>query len=349
MTSLSADQAMLTSRQTSLRTIAEATDGLAIVNNNDLAKGLRRVVDDLSSYYLLGYYSTGKLDGKFHSINVRVTRPGVQVRARRGFLALTPAGAARLGTSGVPAAGSAEAAAAAEAHAVESAIEPLAGYARDVPMRLQVAAGWKSADAASAVVWVTGEIGSAAVVGDSWSEGFDATATLTTTGDATVATGRVTVLRGQRTFRVALTSSQPIAAGTYQLRVGARAGPASIPSRDTARVEIPAAPASVGALYLRRGPSTGNREVPTADLRFRRSEQVKVEVPFASTDAPGARLLDRTGKLLAVPVAASVREDADGSRWATAQLALAPLAPGDYVIELSSGTQRMLSSFRIVP
>jgi hypothetical protein len=159
----------------------------------------------------------------------------------------------------------------------------------------------------------------------------------------------VTVLRGQRTFRVALTSSQPIVAGTYQLRVGARAGPASIPSRDTARVEIPAAPASVGALYIRRGPATGNREVPTADLRFRRSEQVKVEVPFASADAPSARLLDRTGKLLAVPVTAAVRDDADGSRWATAQLALAPLAPGDYVIELSSGAQRMLSSFRIVP
>jgi hypothetical protein len=62
-----------------------------------------------------------------------------------------------------------------------------------------------------------------------------------------------------------------------------------------------------------------------------------------------ARLLDRTGKALNVPVSAAVRTDADGSRWRTAQLALAPLAPGDYVVEMSSGADRSISAFRIVP
>jgi hypothetical protein len=70
----------------SLRMLADATDGLAIVGSNDIAGGLKRVVADLTSYYLLGYYSNAKLDGKFHSITVRVKRPGVQVRARRGYL-----------------------------------------------------------------------------------------------------------------------------------------------------------------------------------------------------------------------------------------------------------------------
>ena len=80
----SVDANLLRTRLESLRTLAEATDGIAVVNSNDLAGGLKRVVDDLSSYYLIGYYSSGKLDGKFHPISVRVKRPGVRVRARRG-------------------------------------------------------------------------------------------------------------------------------------------------------------------------------------------------------------------------------------------------------------------------
>jgi VWFA-related protein len=348
---LAVDAAMLRQRGEALRTLASATDGTAIITN-DIATALRRVVDDLSSYYLFGYYSTGKLDGTFHAITVRVKRPGVQVRARRGYLAATPAtesAAARLAATASSSTTELEPAAAAEARAMEAAIAPLSGYARDVPMRLQVAAGWKPGDTASAAMWVVGELGGVALVGDLWKEGFDATAMLTTQADATVASGRVTVARGARTFRLALTPSQALSPGEYVLRVGARAGPASIPSRDTLRVAIPPAPDSVGAIFLRRGPTTGNKDMPTADLRFRRNERVSVEVPTASSDAVTARLLDRTGKPLAVAVAAALREDEDGSRWRTAQLALAPLAPGDYVIDLASGEQRMLSAFRVIP
>ena len=85
------DSQLLQARANSLRDLAVATDGLAIVGTNNLEAGFKRVTDDLSSYYLLGYYSTGKLDGRFHSIRVRVKRPGVQVRARRGYLAPTVA------------------------------------------------------------------------------------------------------------------------------------------------------------------------------------------------------------------------------------------------------------------
>ncbi len=351
----SVDVGLLRSRLNSLQTLAEATDGLAIVNSNELDKGFRRIVDDLSSYYLLGYYSTGKLDGKFHSITVRVKRPGVRVRARRGYLAATAA-TANLSARGAGAGGVGKsvetpeaAAAAAATHAVEAAISPLAGYAREMPLRVQMTAGWKPGDAASAAMWVVGELGSAAVVGNEWTEGFEVTATLTNSSDAASATGRATVARNVRTFKDALAPSQPLAAGDHTLSISARAGSSSIPARETIHVSIPDTPASVGALYQRRGISTGNKDTPTADLRFRRSEQIHVEIPAASPDPVTARLLDRTGKLLAVPVTAAVRDDPDGSRWATAQLALAPLATGDYVIELSSGGQRTLSGFRVVP
>ena len=84
------DRAMLNKRIDTLRTLAENTDGVAVVNTNNLNRGMQRIADDLSSYYLLGYYSTNtKLDGQFRRITVRVRRPGVEVRARRGYRAAT--------------------------------------------------------------------------------------------------------------------------------------------------------------------------------------------------------------------------------------------------------------------
>ena len=75
----------------SLQEIALETDGIALVNSNDLTKQMRRMADDLTSYYLIGYYSSNsKLDGKFRAIKVRSTRPGIEIRARRGYSAATP-------------------------------------------------------------------------------------------------------------------------------------------------------------------------------------------------------------------------------------------------------------------
>jgi hypothetical protein len=99
---------------------------------------------------------------------------------------------------------------------------------------------------------------------------------------------------------------------------------------------------------MRRGPSSGNKDLPTADLRYRRSDRLHVEVPSAAAMAT-ARLLDRTGKPFPVPVASTMRDDADGSRWASAEVALAPLAPGDYLVEVSADATRTLVPFRLVP
>jgi VWFA-related protein len=88
--SLAADYAQLRNRTESLHTLAINTDGIALVNSNDLRKQIRRVADDLTSYYLMAYYSTnGKLDGRFRNIKVRAKRPGVEVRSRKGYRAAT--------------------------------------------------------------------------------------------------------------------------------------------------------------------------------------------------------------------------------------------------------------------
>jgi VWFA-related protein len=87
--SIKTSQQFLNQSLDSLRDLANNTDGRAIVNRNDLAEGMKQIVRDSSSYYLVGYTSQAPTDGKFHEIRVRVKRPGVQVRARKGFWAFT--------------------------------------------------------------------------------------------------------------------------------------------------------------------------------------------------------------------------------------------------------------------
>jgi len=337
---LAVDAAMLRQRATTLRTIAEATDGLAMVNNNDLAGSFQKIVADLTSYYLLGYYSTGKLDGRFHSIAVRVKRPGVHVRARRGYLAATPAAAAR--TARAAAADAAPSPETAHALAIESVLTPLTAFARETSLRLRAAAGWTAADRAR--VWVVGELGLA----DTWKAGAEADVQLTKEGE-TLATAHAVVPPGTRTFKVALVPSKAMAAGDYTVSVRTRATSMMATSSDMVPLALPAAPQALGSILVRRGPFTGLKEVPTADLRFRRSEQMRVEIPAAGDVQPSARLLDRTGKPMPVPLTPGVREDADGSRWHTAQVPLVPLAPGDYIVEIAAGDTRTLTAFRVVP
>ncbi|MDR1989227.1 MAG: VWA domain-containing protein, partial [Acidobacteriaceae bacterium] len=74
--------------QDSLRTLSEETGGFAAVNRNDTREAFDRIVRDNSSYYVLAYYpASNRRDGKLHKIEVKTTRPGLTVRARRGYVA----------------------------------------------------------------------------------------------------------------------------------------------------------------------------------------------------------------------------------------------------------------------
>jgi VWFA-related protein len=75
-------------RRMSLSMLADATGGFSLVNSNNFKTAFDRIVRENSTYYVLGFTSTNeKRDGLHRSLRVRVTRPGLQVRAREGYVA----------------------------------------------------------------------------------------------------------------------------------------------------------------------------------------------------------------------------------------------------------------------
>lgn len=72
-----------------LRSTAEGTGGRAFVNTNDIRGAIRAAADDARMTYLLGYSPTDDAwDGRFHRIEVKVRRPGLEVRHRHGYFAV---------------------------------------------------------------------------------------------------------------------------------------------------------------------------------------------------------------------------------------------------------------------
>jgi VWFA-related protein len=70
--------------------LALDTGGFVVKNSNDLSGGIAKVAAESRTYYLIGYNSSDvRRDGKFRKIKVNLTtkRPGLKVRARRGYYA----------------------------------------------------------------------------------------------------------------------------------------------------------------------------------------------------------------------------------------------------------------------
>ncbi|HEX6126723.1 MAG TPA: VWA domain-containing protein [Pyrinomonadaceae bacterium] len=78
--------------QEGLRYLARQTGGISITNNNDLSSGIRRILDD-QSYYLIGYEpDEATFDPKirrFNRLEIKVKRPGTNVRYRSGFFGIS--------------------------------------------------------------------------------------------------------------------------------------------------------------------------------------------------------------------------------------------------------------------
>jgi VWFA-related protein len=349
--SLSTDQSILRGRLDSLQTLAGATDGVAIINSNDFAKNLRRISDDLSSYYLLGYYSTNpKHDGKFRKITVRVKRPGVEVRARRGYLALTEAEVKAMDAANAPPADPA-------ALAVESALNALDRGRPERVILLRGAWMWPGPGQAgrTAVPVVVVELDATAARQPGWAAGGHLVASILDPDGHTLVSSTATLSSAARSCLVRF-PDVALPPGDYFARVNATWS--VLTATEQVRIRIPDASASAAAglgdpIVFRRGPFTGPAFQPTADLRFRRAERIRVELPLPpGVDSVTAQLLDRKGQPLPIPATTARRED-EGRPVAVAEFTLAPLAQGDYVIELAvrrgDKTEKVLTAIRIVP
>ena len=71
-----------------LRTVADNTGGRAVVDTNEFDTGVKGILAENASYYLLGYQPRDqRFDGKVRRLEVKVNRPDVEVRTRSSYKA----------------------------------------------------------------------------------------------------------------------------------------------------------------------------------------------------------------------------------------------------------------------
>ena len=348
-----------------LRTLAEETDGRAIVNQNEVGPGLRQMVRDSSTYYLIGYNSTqAPSDGEFHEIKVRVKRDGIRVRARKGYWALTADDVARVSAAALDPGPPSEV-----EEALGAIVEPRrgrfvrtwVGSARGDEGGTRVTFVWE------AVPLVPGErreeLGRVALTasndaGDPYYRGRipDAAGGASArdsgasrqSGPSSPSSGRVTfdVAPGQMHMIIAVEG----ATGDVLDRESTETTIVDFTGTDVA-FSTPAIFRAGTELEMRR--LVGDLDaVPTAGRTFRRTERVlirfEVYAPGSTVPTVTARLLNRSGSSMSdIPV----QPPAPGQPTQI-DLALARLAPGEYLVELSATAgdeyAKELIAFRVV-
>jgi VWFA-related protein len=317
-------------RLDALRTLAESTDGAAIVNTNDIRTPLRRFAADVGAYYLLGYYSTNtNHDGRFRRIEVKVTKPGVRVAARSGYMALTAALAKAADSPPPPRIGTT---------AVEDALGALGRLRPDAELFTY---GVARPDHLAVVVELPGTQAAQA----RWVKGADVHVTIA--GETEVGgRGRIEPPGRSTLIRVPIGGS-PTGPWRLNVRLGAGAGRVE----DLLEISAPSdGPVGQPILFRGRPPAT-SPVLPAADLKFSRADRLHIEWPLtAPLDRRDARVLGRNGQPLALTVPITERLQ-DGATMLVADFSLAPLSAGDYLLELAttrgSRTDRSLVAFQV--
>ena len=359
------DAASLRMTQDTLRILADETDGRAIVNQNDLDKGLRQIVSDSSVYYLIGYNSSqAPQDGKFHEIKVKVKRSGVQVRHRKGYWALTAEETARALAPAAPEPPkefeTALASITPRPAAQASSIRTWIGTARGENGKTRVTFVWEPAppppgvrrdEAARVSVTAMAPDGSAYFRGR--------VPDVTVASAAPQAAGTAGGGAPARGPAQVVFEAPP---GPMQLRYSVENANAGVIDTDVREIAVPdltapqvqlSTPNVLRARTVKefREISADAHAVPSASREFRRTDRLVIRFDAyapAGTPEVSAKLLNRAGQaMLDVPVS----NQATGSTHQI-DLPLASMAPAEYLVEINAtgeaGNAKQLIAFRLV-
>jgi VWFA-related protein len=339
------DRRTLQQTQDILRILAEDTDGRAIVGRNDLAKGLAQMVKDSSAYYLMGYNSTAApMDGKFHSIKVRLSgrarKRGLRVRARRGYLAPTMEDIRRLTAPPTPSLPMPMEAALSSLSARQGAHEVVREW-------LGASRGRSAGKVAVTYLWealprLPGTRGEAP---------SQVSIVATNSSGSLVFRGRVPATTDLIVAAISAGSvSFESAAGPLHLRVSVESAAGAVLDTKVMEWQVPSlvdglsTPRVYRVRTVRevRAALSDGTILPVASREFSRTERVVVRFEWYGESPPAAALLDRMGKRMM-----EVAVHADAAPLFHLDLPLGVLAAGDYLIEISAGVFREIVALKV--
>jgi VWFA-related protein len=337
------DRRSLQFTQDTLRSLADETDGRAIVNRNDLGPGLAQIVRDSSFYYLIGYNSTlAPSDGKFHQISVRLKRRGLDVRARKGYWALTPEDITKANTITPDTPKPVQQALASIATSVQAGkyVRTWLGTARGDEGKTRVTLIWEALPPQAGARRDQPQPGRMSVIaartnGDLVFRGRAPDAALAST--APPATPAAQPATGPQR----LVFDAPPGELELRLSVEAAAGGGTLDSeiRTITVPDLTSPDAAVSTPRVHRARTARDFQavagdaaaVPVVARDFSRTERLLIRFDVYGTATPTAVLLNRNGQKMAdVPVAAA----ATGGTHQI-DLSLAAIAVGEYVVEIT--------------
>ena len=304
---------------------------------------MRHIVEDASGYYLMTF--RGAEDGRFHPVNVRVNRPGAQVRARPGYWAVSADELARIRLASLPPAPRSPLPP--PTH-VSPLIRPWFGVARGDDGRSRVTMVWEptrrqTGDRTRAVAPARLKVTASTPQGDPLFEGVVVPAGAPAIdGESTQAVFEMAPGRVRLRMSIEDAASRVLDTDVREVLVGGLTGAVAIGTPEVQRART--------ARDL-RALAAGPGAAPTASREFSRAEQLVIRLKVYAAGEPSvtSNLLNHRGQTMR---ALTVTKGDSGGDYSFA-LPLSGLATGEYTIDVRAALEnvdaRESIRFRVTP